>query len=44
MTIAFSVEADEELDRLELHHFCPEKALAGLLAHEQSPATSFHPN
>jgi hypothetical protein len=36
MTIAFFVESDEELDRLELHHICPEKALSGLLALEQS--------
>lgn len=38
MTIAFSVETDKELDRLELHHICPEKALAGLLVQEQSIA------
>ena len=39
MTIAFFVESDEELDRLELHHICPEKALSGLLAQEQSNAS-----
>jgi hypothetical protein len=44
MTIAFSVESGEELDRLELHHICPEKALAGLLALEQSSASRSLPN
>jgi hypothetical protein len=39
MTIAFCVETDEELDRLEVHHVCPEKALAGLLAREKSIAS-----
>ena len=38
MTIGFSVETDEELDRLEMRHICPEKALAGMLAQEQSIA------
>lgn len=32
MTIASSVETEEELEQLELHHLCPEKALAQLLA------------
>jgi hypothetical protein len=32
LTIATSVESDEELERLELQHMCPEKALAQLLA------------
>ena len=44
MTIAFFVESDEELDRLELHHICPEKALACLLAQEQSIAARSLPN
>lgn len=39
MTIAFSVETEEELNRVELHHICPEKALAGLLAQERSIAS-----
>ena len=39
MTIAFFVESEKELDRLELHHICPEKALSGLLAQEQSIAS-----
>ena len=36
MTIAFCVETDEELDRLEVHHVCPEKALSELLAMEKA--------
>jgi len=36
MTIACSVETEEELAARELHHVCPEKALADLLAQEKS--------
>jgi hypothetical protein len=36
MTIAFSVETEDELNRVELHHICPEKALAGLLAQQHT--------
>jgi hypothetical protein len=36
MTIASSVETEEELLRLEATHFCPEKVLAGLLALDKS--------
>lgn len=36
MNIAWNVETPEELDRLETHHLCPEKALANLLAREQA--------
>ena len=32
MTVAFSVQTNEELDFVEAHHICPEKALAELLA------------
>jgi hypothetical protein len=32
MTVATSVEAEEDLERLELQHMCPERALAQLLA------------
>ena len=39
ITIAFSVETEKELDQLEMRHICPEKALAGLLMHEQSIAS-----
>jgi hypothetical protein len=34
MTIASSVETEEELQRLEARHICPEKALADLLTQE----------
>ena len=39
MTIAFSVETEDELNRVELHHICPEKALAGLLAQRYTGAS-----
>lgn len=32
LTIATSVESDEDLQQLELHHMCPERALAELVA------------
>ncbi len=32
MTIASAVESPEELEQLEAHHICPERALADLLA------------
>jgi hypothetical protein len=38
MTIAFSVDSNDELIRLEARHICPEKALAGLLEQEKSVA------
>jgi hypothetical protein len=38
MTIASSVQTDEELDRLEARHICPEKALAELMAEQSSSA------
>ncbi len=36
MMVASDVETMNELDRLEAGHLCPEKALAELLAREQS--------
>lgn len=38
MTIASCIETSEELDQREVHHICPEKALAQLLAQEKSIA------
>ena len=39
MTIASNVESPEDMERLEMRHICPEKALADLLARETaSPA------
>jgi len=37
MTVASWVERDD-LERIELHHMCPERALAQLLAHESAMA------
>ncbi len=42
MTVAFAVEAPEELDRLESRHLCPEKALAQLVAADHDQATHAH--
>ena len=36
LTIAFSVDSEEELERQETQHMCPEKALAQLLAWEKA--------
>jgi hypothetical protein len=36
MTVGFAVETEVDLCRIEAHHICPEKALAGMLAHERS--------
>jgi predicted transcriptional regulator len=38
MTIATSIETDDELKVLETRHICPESALAQLLAQEKSIA------
>ena len=37
MTVASSVESLEELQRMEIRHICPEKALSDLLA-QRAPA------
>jgi hypothetical protein len=36
MTIASAVESEQEMDELERHHICPEKALAELLQRERA--------
>jgi hypothetical protein len=36
MTIASCVETERELERVEAHHICPEKALAQMLAEEKA--------
>jgi hypothetical protein len=36
MTIASCVEAENEMDRLEARHICPEKALYELLERERA--------
>jgi hypothetical protein len=38
MTVASSVEREDDLERIELHHMCPERALAQLLANESAGA------
>ncbi len=35
MTVASCVETEKELNRVEEHHICPEKALAQLLAQKK---------
>ena len=35
MTIASAIETADELNRMEAHHVCPERALANLLTHEK---------
>ena len=42
MTIASCVESPAELDVLEGHHICPEKALQQLLAREQELSALAH--
>ena len=32
MTVASAVETERELEHVEMHHMCPERALADLLA------------
>lgn len=44
MTIAFSIESEKELDRLEGRHICPERALAELLAMEKAIESPSHVN
>jgi hypothetical protein len=36
MTVASCVETEQELNRVEAHHICPEKALAQLMAQEKA--------
>jgi hypothetical protein len=44
MTIASAVESDEELERVETNHICPEKALADLLASRTDALSHVHPH
>ena len=44
LTVATSVETEEQLERLELQHMCPEKALAQLLAGEHAKEARLHRN
>jgi hypothetical protein len=36
LTVASCIETEKELDQIERHHICPEKALAQLLAQERA--------
>jgi hypothetical protein len=38
MTVGFSVEMGEELDKVERNHLCPERVLAELLENEKQKA------
>ncbi len=38
LTVATSVETEEDLQRLEVQHICPERALSELLAKESAIA------
>jgi hypothetical protein len=42
MTIASSVETETELDRLEVRHICPERALAELLEQVKASESQRH--
>jgi hypothetical protein len=42
MTIASCIESPKELDLLEAHHICPEKALHQLLEQEQAHISHAH--
>jgi hypothetical protein len=44
MTIASSVETEEDLQTLEANHICPEKALADLLVQEKAIEAKAHLN
>lgn len=42
MTVASAVETPEELEQVEARHFCPEKALAQLVAADHPHAHHAH--
>lgn len=44
MTVASAVETAHELDQFEVHHICPEKALAQMLANEKPAEAHPHRN
>ena len=43
MTVASAVESAKELDDVEAHHVCPEKALADLVARSTVAPSLVHP-
>jgi hypothetical protein len=44
MTIAFSIETEDEMTAREDHHICPERALAHLLQQERALEAASHRN
>lgn len=42
LTVATAVESEEELEKLEACHMCPERALAELIAGRTVPETTVH--
>jgi hypothetical protein len=44
MTVASSVESENNLDRIESQHMCPERALAQLLSKEAAIAAHVQRN
>jgi hypothetical protein len=44
MTVASAVESAKELDDVEAHHACPEKALADLVARSSGAPSVVHPH
>jgi hypothetical protein len=44
MTIASSVETDNDLASIEARHICPERALAALLEQARAVESSSHPS
>ena len=44
LTVASAIETKEELEQLECHHVCPERALSELLAAKIANETHDHRN
>jgi hypothetical protein len=44
MTVASAVESVEEIEKVETHHFCPERALSELLARRSAEHPAVHPH
>jgi hypothetical protein len=44
MTVASAVESVEEIEKVETHHFCLERALSGILARSATTRPSVHPH
>ena len=44
MTVASAVETEHDLEALEQHHVCPERALADMLANKAATPATAHRN